>query len=131
VVGHGPIGILVHLRHNSLQRERGASSDRHPEASNSTSTAPKFQHVTSPTLTQGPDQIGVSGETLNDDRSGAFESGGPLPLTSSISNFLLTVAPVGMWAKASISPLSELAREVGEAQPVGNADRPHIHRPSW
>jgi hypothetical protein len=36
-----------------------------------------------------------------------------------------------MWAKASISPLSELAREAGEAQPVGEADRPHIHRPSW
>src|SRR5882762_5788213 len=33
-----------------------------------------------------------------------------------------------MWAKASISPLFELAREVGEAQPVGKADRPHIHR---
>ena len=38
---------------------------------------------------------------------------------------------VGMWAKASISPLSEFAREAGEAQSVGNADRPHIHRPSW
>ena len=34
-----------------------------------------------------------------------------------------------MWAKASISLLSELAREAGEAQPVGNADRPHVHRP--
>jgi hypothetical protein len=31
-----------------------------------------------------------------------------------------------MWAKASISSPSELAREAGEAQPVGNADRPHI-----
>jgi hypothetical protein len=29
-----------------------------------------------------------------------------------------------MWAKASISPPSELAREAGEAQPVGEADRP-------
>jgi hypothetical protein len=28
-----------------------------------------------------------------------------------------------MWAKASISPLSKLAREAGEAPPVGNADR--------
>jgi hypothetical protein len=34
-----------------------------------------------------------------------------------------------MWAKASISPLFELAREAGEAEPVGAADRPHIHRP--
>ncbi len=33
-----------------------------------------------------------------------------------------------MWAKASISPLSELAREAGEAQSAGEADRPHIHR---
>jgi hypothetical protein len=38
------------------------------------------------------------------------------------------VVPVDMWAKASISPLYELAREAGEAQPVGEADRPHIHR---
>jgi hypothetical protein len=29
-----------------------------------------------------------------------------------------------MWAKASISSPSELAREAGEAQPVGEADRP-------
>src|SRR5215469_15023123 len=36
--------------------------------------------------------------------------------TSSRSNPRLVV-PVGMWAKASISPLSELAREAGEAQP--------------
>jgi tetratricopeptide (TPR) repeat protein len=54
-----------------------------------------------------------------------------LLFTSSISNPLLAVAPVGMWAKASISPLSELAREAGVAEPVGKADRPHIHRPSW
>ena len=33
-------------------------------------------------------------------------------------------------AKASISPVSELAREAGEAQTVGSADRPHLHRPS-
>jgi hypothetical protein len=33
-----------------------------------------------------------------------------------------------MWAKASICPLFELAREAGEAQPVGKADRPHTHR---
>jgi len=44
---------------------------------------------------------------------------------------LLTVVPVGMWAKVSISSASELAREAGAAQPVGNADRPHIHRRSW
>jgi hypothetical protein len=37
----------------------------------------------------------------------------------------------GMWAKASISPPSELARKAGEAQPVGEADRPHIPRPPW
>jgi hypothetical protein len=36
-----------------------------------------------------------------------------------------------MWAKVSISPPSELDREAEEAQPVGSADRPHIHRPSW
>ena len=43
---------------------------------------------------------------------------------------VLAVAPVGMWAKASISLLSERAREAGEAEPVGEADRPHIHGPS-
>jgi hypothetical protein len=53
-----------------------------------------------------------------------------LLFTPSISNPLSAVAPVGMWAKASIPPLSELAREAGEAEPVGKADRPHIHRPS-
>src|SRR5271165_3496050 len=53
-----------------------------------------------------------------------------LLFTSSTLNPSLAVAPVGMWAKASISPPSELAREAGEAQPVGEADRPHIHRPS-
>jgi hypothetical protein len=43
--------------------------------------------------------------------------------------FSLLAGPVGMWAKASISPLFELAREAREAEPVGAADRPHIHRP--
>jgi hypothetical protein len=50
--------------------------------------------------------------------------------TSSISNPLLAAVPVDMWAKASISPRSELAREAGKAEPVGNADLPHTHRPS-
>src|ERR687885_2979726 len=36
-----------------------------------------------------------------------------LPFTSSITNPWLVVVPVGMWAKASISLLSELAREAG------------------
>ena len=43
--------------------------------------------------------------------------------TSSISTSWLVAVPVGMWAKASISLLSELGRGAGEAQPVGNADR--------
>jgi hypothetical protein len=43
--------------------------------------------------------------------------------------FSLLAGPVGMWAKASISPLFELAREAGKAETVGAADRPHIHRP--
>src|SRR5215469_15773112 len=47
-----------------------------------------------------------------------------LSSTSSISSPLLAAAPVGMWAKASISSLVELAREAGEAEPVGNAARP-------
>jgi len=47
---------------------------------------------------------------------------------SSIINSPFLVGPVGMWAKASISRLFELARETGEAEPVGAADRPHIHR---
>ena len=46
-----------------------------------------------------------------------------LLFTSSISNPLLAAVPVVMWAKASISPRCELAREAGEAEPVGNADR--------
>ena len=53
-----------------------------------------------------------------------------LPFTSSISTPWLVV-PVGMWWKANVSPLSELARDAGEAQPVGNAGRRHIHRPFW
>src|SRR6202030_2506780 len=56
-------------------------------------------------------------------------AGATRPLSeSSISIPLLAVVPVGMWAKASISPLSELAREAGESQPVGEADRPPSHR---
>ncbi len=51
-----------------------------------------------------------------------------LPFTSSISSSLLGVVPVGMWAKASISPFSELAREAGEAQPVGEADLVNLPR---
>ena len=47
----------------------------------------------------------------------------PLLFESSICIALLTVVPVGMWAKASISLLSELAREAGEAQPVGEAPK--------
>ena len=62
---------------------------------------------------------------------GAVAGATLLLFEASISIALLTVVPVGMWAKVSISPPSELAREVEEAQPVGNADRPHIHRPSW
>src|SRR6266446_6977701 len=41
-----------------------------------------------------------------------------LPFTSSTSSSLLAVAPVGMWAKASISPLSELARGSGGSAAV-------------
>src|ERR1700751_2833314 len=47
---------------------------------------------------------------------GAVAGATPLLFESSTSIALLTVVPVGMWAKASISPLSELAREAGEAQ---------------
>jgi hypothetical protein len=49
---------------------------------------------------------------------------------SSLSISLLAVVPVGMWAKASISPLFELAREAVEAQPVSEADRPRARRQS-
>jgi len=44
-----------------------------------------------------------------------------LLFTSSILIPSLAVTPVGMWARASISPPSELAREAGEAQPVADA----------
>ena len=54
---------------------------------------------------------------------GAVAGATPLLFEASTSIALLTVVPVGMWAKVSISPPSELAREAGEAQPVGNADR--------
>ncbi len=53
--------------------------------------------------------------------------------TSSYSKSLLWLAPVGMGAKASISPFppdvaqAAVARGMGEAQPVGEADRPHVH----
>ena len=57
----------------------------------------------------------------------AVAGAAPLLFKSSTSIPLLIVVPVGMWAKASISLLSELAREAGEAQPVGKADRPYIH----
>jgi hypothetical protein len=52
-----------------------------------------------------------------------------LPFISSISSSLPAVGPVGMWAKASISPLAVFAPEAGKAETVGRADRPHIHRP--
>jgi hypothetical protein len=58
----------------------------------------------------------------------AVAGAAPLLFKSSTSIPLLIVVLVGMWAKASISPLSELAREAGEAQPVGNADRPFMRR---
>jgi hypothetical protein len=45
-----------------------------------------------------------------------------------ISNPLLVAVPGNVGeGEASISVLAELA---GEAQPVGSADRPHIHGPS-
>jgi len=62
---------------------------------------------------------------------GAVAGATALLFESSTLIALLTVVPVGMWAKVSISSPSELARDAGEAQPVGNADRPHIHRRSW
>jgi hypothetical protein len=55
---------------------------------------------------------------------GAVAGATPLLFEASISIALLTAVPVGMWAKASISPLFELAREAGEAETVGAADRP-------
>jgi hypothetical protein len=45
----------------------------------------------------------------------------------------IAVVAVGMWAKASTSRCSERARNTGEAQTLGEADRPHVHgqAPSW
>jgi hypothetical protein len=48
--------------------------------------------------------------------------------TSSISKSFLVDVPVGMGAKVSISPFPDLAREAGEAEPFGAADRPDVHR---
>jgi hypothetical protein len=45
----------------------------------------------------------------------------------SISKSLLLLMPVGMGATVSISPFPDLAREVGEAEPFGAADRPDVH----
>src|SRR5271169_4648313 len=46
------------------------------------------------------------------------------PFISSISSPLLAVAPVGMWAKASISPLSVFAREAGKRS---RSAKPIVH----
>jgi hypothetical protein len=43
-----------------------------------------------------------------------------LLFTSSILNPVLAAAPVGMWAKASISPPSELAREASSGESIAN-----------
>jgi len=53
---------------------------------------------------------------------------------SRVDHFIDIIPLVGCGAcgyvgEASISPLFELAREAGEAQTVGAADRPHTHRP--
>ena len=45
----------------------------------------------------------------------------------SISKSLLLLMPVVMGAKVSISPVPDLAREAGEAEPFGAADRPDVH----
>src|SRR6516164_8909092 len=47
-----------------------------------------------------------------------------LLITSSLSNPLLAVVPVGMWAQASISPPSELAREAGKRS---RSAKPIVH----
>src|SRR6202040_990448 len=47
VVGHRPIGVLVQLRHNGLQRERLAGGDRQP-GSHQQRCSKSFQHVISP-----------------------------------------------------------------------------------
>jgi hypothetical protein len=45
----------------------------------------------------------------------------------SMSKPLLLLMPVGMGATVSISPVPALARETGEAEPFGAADRPDVH----
>ena len=80
---------------------------------------PRLKGVTLPVSMLGSDRIWATAGSTN------------VLFISSISNPLLMAVPVGMWAKASISPPSELAREAEEAEPVGKADRPHINRPSW
>jgi hypothetical protein len=47
-----------------------------------------------------------------------------LLFTASKSIRPLAAVPVGMWTKASIPALSELAQEAEEAEPIGKADRP-------
>ena len=47
--------------------------------------------------------------------------------TSSISKSFLVDVLVGMGATVSIPPFSDLARETGEAEPFGAADRPDVH----
>ena len=37
----------------------------------------------------------------------------------------------GYVGEGGISRLVELAREAAEAEPLGNADCPHLHRPFW
>jgi len=58
---------------------------------------------------------------------GATAGSTRLQLTSSISNSSLVAVPVGMWAKASISPLSELARE---ARKRSRSATPIVHTPT-
>src|SRR5215470_2149260 len=112
-----PRAIAFTRRQASRRRER---SDDNSEVDPDRETAgAASQGVSLPVSMSAPIAVGATAGLKS------------LRFTSSISNPLLVVVPVGMWAKASISPLSELAREAGEAQPVGNADRPHIHRPFW
>src|SRR5437016_13267059 len=58
---------------------------------------------------------------------GAMAGSMILLFTSSFSNPLLAVVPGGMWAKASISPLSELAREAGKRS---RSAKPIVHIPT-
>ena len=62
---------------------------------------------------------------------GVTATAGPtvLSFTSSISSSLLAVVPWVCGRRRAFPPLFELAREAGEARPVGDADRPHIHSP--